>query len=243
MPVSARRTANTLRARDFTSPSPLDRRTRYCNSPREQRATFAKTVLARPLADPVGTYSYSNSGYGLLCAIIERAADAEYEELMGVKIFAPLGLKTAGFGAPATLGKIDQPWGHYRGEGEKLTPAEPVPENQFPPALTPAASVHVSFSDFARFAAWVSSGEPKLVSAETRNRLETPPSGGSYAGGMWMTEMPGIRGKAVCHCGHMGGLFGVFHAGPKIACVAVFNTAGGGWEWVGDEISAAAGKK
>ena len=187
-------------------------------------------MLARPLADPVGTYSYSNSGYGLLCAIIERTADAEYEELMGVKIFAPLGLKTAGFGAPATLGKIDQPWGHYRGEGEKLTPAEPVPENQFPPALTPAASVHVSFSDFARFAAWVSSGEPKLVSAETRNRLQTPPSGGSYAGGMWMTEMPGIGGKAVCHCGHMGGLFGVFHAGPKIACVAVFNTAGGGWE-------------
>lgn len=58
----------------------------------------------------------------------------------------------------------------------------------------------------------------------------------------------GIGGKAVCHCGHMGGLFGVFHASPKITCVAVFNTAGGGWEWVGDEISApavkaAAGKK
>jgi hypothetical protein len=130
--------------------------------------------------------------------------------------------------------------GHYRGEGEKLTPTEPVPENQFPPALTPAASVRVSFSDFAHFAAWVSSGEPKLVTAETRNRLQTPPSGGSYAGGMWMTEMPGIGGKAVCHCGHMGGLFVVFHANPKIASVAVFITADGGWEWVGDDISAAA---
>lgn len=208
-------------------------------TPREQRAAFAKTVLARPLADPVGTYSYSNSGYGLLGAILERAADQSYEELMNVKIFAPLGLKTAGFGAPATPGKIDQPWGHYH-DGDHLTIASPVPENQFPPALAPAASVHLSLTDFAHFAAWVSSGEPKLVTAETFKRLHIPPDGGSYAGGMWMTELPGIGGKAVAHCGHLGGLFGVFHATPKIACVAVFNTAGGGWEWLGDEITAAA---
>ena len=38
----------------------------------------------------------------------------------------------------------------------------------------------------------------------------------------------------------MGGLFGVFHAGRKIACVTVFNTEGGGWEWLGDELAAAA---
>ncbi len=208
-------------------------------TPREQRANFAKTVLARPLAEPVGTYSYSNSGYGVLGAIIERAADSGYEDLMNVKIFAPLGMKTAGFGAPATPGKTDQPWGHYR-DGEVLRPAEPVPENQFPHALTPAASVHVSLADFARFAAWVSSGEPKLMKAETRTHLQTPPAGGSYAGGMWITELPGISGKALCHCGHMGGLFGVFHASPKIACVAVFNMAGGGWEWLGDEISSVA---
>ncbi len=206
---------------------------------REQRAAFAKRLLANPTTEAPGNFSYSNSGYGLLGAIIERAADSDYEELMRVKIFAPLGLKTAGFGAPATPGKIDQPWGHYR-DGDQLTPASPVPENQFPPALAPAASVRLSLTDFAHFAAWVSSGEPKLVTAETFSHLQTPPDGSSYAGGVWKTELPGIGGKALCHCGHLGGLFGVFHAGPEIACVAVFNTAGNGWEWIGDEISAVA---
>ena len=52
--------------------------------------------------------------------------------------------------------------------------------------------------------------------------------------------MPGIGGKAVCHCGHMGGFFGVFHASRERACVSVFNTEGGGWEWLGDEIAAVA---
>ena len=208
-------------------------------TPREQRATFAKTILARAPAEPPGKFAYSNSGYGLLGAIIESAADTGYEDLLRAKIFAPLGLKTAGFGAPATPGKLDQPWGHYR-DGEQLTPAAPSPENQFPPALAPAASVHMSLADFARYAAWLSTGEPRIVKAETFSHLQTPPDDSAYAGGLWTTELPGIGGKAVCHCGHMGGFFGVFHAGHRVACVSVFNTEGGGWEWLGDEIAAVA---
>ncbi len=208
-------------------------------TPREQRASLAKMLLAHAPAEPPGKFAYSNSGYGLLGAIIERAADASYEDLMQAKIFAPLGLKTAGFGAPATPGKLDQPWGHYR-DGDRLNPASPVPENQFPPALAPAASVHLSLTDFARYAAWLSSGEPKLVKPETFKHLQTPPDASAYAGGVWMTELPGIGGEAVCHCGHLGGFFGVFHANRKFACVAVFNTEGGGWQWLGDEITAVA---
>ena len=208
-------------------------------TPREQRATFAKMILVRAPAEPPGKFAYSNSGYGLLGAIIERAADRSYEDLLHAKIFAPLGLNTAGFGAPATPGKIDQPWGHYR-DGEQLSPATPSPDNQFPPVLAPAACVHMSLADFARYAAWISTGEPRLVKAETFAHLQKPPDDSAYAGGLWTTELPGIGGEAVCHCGHMGGFFGVFHAGRKVACVSVFNTEGGGWEWLGDEIAATA---
>ena len=208
-------------------------------TPREQRAAFATLLLAHAPAKPPGKFEYSNSGYGLLGAIIERAADASYEDFMRAKIFAPLGLKTAGFGAPATPGKLDQPWGHYR-NGDQLMAATPSPDNQFPPALAPAACVHMSLSDFARYATWLSSGEPRLVNADTFTHLQTPPEGSAYAGGLWLTELPGIGGKAVCHCGHMGGFFGVFHAGREFACVSVFNTEGGGWEWLGDEIAAVA---
>ncbi len=208
-------------------------------SPREQRATFARMLLAKAPAKAPGKFEYSNSGYGLLGAIIERAADTDYEALMRAKIFAPLGLKTAGFGAPAQPGQLDQPWGHRR-DGDRLTPVEPSPQNQFPPAIAPGACVHMSLMDFAKFAGWVSSNEPQLVKPETFAYLQTPPADSAYAGGLWMTELPGIGGAAVCHCGHMGGFFGVYHASRKIACVSVFNTEGGGWEWLGDEIASAA---
>jgi hypothetical protein len=196
-------------------------------------------LLAQAPAQPPGKFEYSNSGYGLLGAILERATDTSYEELLRRHIFTPLGLKTAGFGAPATPGTLDQPWGHYRRDGG-LTPTAPSPNNQFPAALAPAASVHMSLEEFAKYAAWLAGGEPKLVKPETFARLMTPPEGSSYAGGLWTTELPGIGGAAVSHCGHMGGFFGVFHAGHGTACVSVFNTEGGGWEWLGDVIAAEA---
>lgn len=208
-------------------------------TPREQRAAFARALLAAAPAKPPGKFDYSNSGYGLLGAILERAGDASYEDLLRKHIFTPLRLTTAGFGAPATPGKLDQPWGHRR-SGDQFTPVAPSPQSQFPAALSPAASVHMSLTDFARYAWWLSTGEPRIVKAETFTHLQTTPEGSGYAGGHWKTELPGIGGAAVCHTGHMGGLFGVFHSGSKIACVTVFNTEGGGWEWLGDEIAAAA---
>lgn len=208
-------------------------------SPREQRATFAGMLLAQAPAAPPGKFEYSNSGYGLLGAILERAADDTYENLLQRHIFEPLALKTAGFGPPATPGRTDQPWGHYRRDGI-LAPVAPSPVNQFPPPLAPAACVHMSLADFARYAGWLSTGEPRLVKPETFKRLLTPPEGSSYAGGLWTTVLPGVGGEAVSHCGHMGGFFGVFHSGRKRACVSVFNTEGGGWEWLGDEIASAA---
>jgi len=209
------------------------------SSPRAQRAAFARMLLAQAPAEPPGKFAYSNSGYGLLGALLEHATDTSYEDLLRRHIFTPLELKTAGFGPPATPGKLDQPWGHYR-RAAGLTPTAPSPENQFPAALAPAASVHMSLAEFAKYAGWLASGEPRLVKPETFIRLQTPPEGSSYAGGLWKTELPGIGGDAVCHSGHMGGFFGVFHAGRGLACVSVFNTEGGGWEWLGDEIAAVA---
>ena len=60
------------------------------------------------------------------------------------------------------------------------------------------------------------------------------PAGGSTS------ILAGIGGEAVCHTGHLGGFFAVFYAGHTKACVSVFNTEGGGSEWLGDEISAVA---
>ncbi len=208
---------------------------------REQRFAFAKALLAKPPAQPPGkAFAYSNSGYGILGAIIEQAADQSYEALLAARIFQPLALASAGFGPPATKGKVDQPWGHYR-SGDHFVAASPVPENGFPPAFAPAACVHLSLPDFARYAAWLGTNQPCLVSAETFRHLQTPPAGSHYAGGQWQTDVPGI-GPVLAHTGHMGGFFGVFYTSSKHAVVVVFNTEGGGWEWLGDELAAVAVK-
>ena len=205
----------------------------------QQRAAFVRLLLAHSPPETPGKFVYSNVGYGLLGAIIERASGQSYEDFLRAKIFVPLELKTAGFGAPATPGRLDQPWGHRRRD-DRLTPVDPTPENQFPPVLAPAACVHMSLTDFARYAAWLSTGEPHLVKPETFAKLQTPPEDSSYAGGLWRSEFPGIGGEAVCPTGHLGGFFAVFYAGHGHACVSVFNTEGGGWEWLGDVISSAA---
>jgi CubicO group peptidase (beta-lactamase class C family) len=208
-------------------------------TPQAQRESFARILLAKPPPEPVGKFAYSNAGYGLLGALIERASGESYEEMLRSRIFVPLGLTSAGFGAAATPGKVDQPWGHRR-RGKRYVPVDPTPGNQFPPVLAPAACVHLSLADFARYAAWISTGEPRLLSPETFAKLHTPPKGSSYAGGMWTTELPGIGGDCVCHTGHLGGMFAVFYASKDTACVAFINVEGGGWEWLGDEVCAAA---
>ncbi len=208
---------------------------------REQRVAFAKTLLAKPPAQPPGkVFAYSNSGYAILGAIIEQAVNQSYEALLAARIFQPLALASAGFGAPATKGQVDQPWGHFR-SGENLVAASPVAENGFPPAFAPAACVHLSLPDFARYAAWLGTNEPRLVSAETFRHLQIPPAGSHYACGQWQTEVVGI-GPVLAHTGHLGGFCGVFYTSPKRAVVVVFNTEGGGWEWLGDEIAALAVK-
>ena len=207
-------------------------------SAREQRATFARRLLAQSPVEPPGKFAYSNSGYGLLGAIIERASGETYEDMLRTRIFQPLGLKTAGFGAPATPGTIDQPWGHR--QGDNITPVEPLPENQFPLVLAPGGCVHMSLQDFARFAWWLSSNQPPLVKEQTFAHLQTPPEGSAYAGGLWQTVLPGVGGAAVSHTGRMGGFSAVFHAARDRACVTVFTIGDGGWEWLGEEIASTA---
>lgn len=55
----------------------------------------------------VGTYEYSNLGYMVAGAMAEKLTGKSWENLMRVKLFNPLGMTSAGFGAPGTPGKID----------------------------------------------------------------------------------------------------------------------------------------
>src|SRR4029453_3966433 len=88
-------------------------------TPTEQRMTLVEGVVRRPpVAAPGTKYIYANAGFAIAGAMAERITGQSWEVLMRARLFEPLGLTSAGFGAPGTPGtpgnaeKIDQPRGH-----------------------------------------------------------------------------------------------------------------------------------
>ncbi|HTB84362.1 MAG TPA: serine hydrolase domain-containing protein [Candidatus Sulfotelmatobacter sp.] len=172
-------------------------------TPREQRYEFIQAVLAQPPAAPPGTrIVYSNQGYAIVGAMIEKITDRDYETLITEKLFKPLYMDTAGFGPPGTKGQVDQPWGHIR----KLGMTIPVQVDN-PPAIAPAGRVHASMDDLARYAMLhLQTGTNALLKPETLARLhksvidpEDPL--GNYACGWVHLKRGWAGGDALWHNG------------------------------------------
>src|SRR5690606_35556037 len=54
-----------------------------------QRTALAEAVLAAPPTGETGTFSYSNGGYTLIWAAIERITGQSWEEAINAELFAP----------------------------------------------------------------------------------------------------------------------------------------------------------
>jgi D-alanyl-D-alanine carboxypeptidase len=141
-----------------------------------QRAAVARKYLTMPPAGKAGEFSYSNLGFIIAGAIAEAKTGKAWEALIREQVFGPLGIVSAGFGAPGSAGKIDQPRGHNEMTG-KLVALEPSnPEADNPPALGPAGTINISLRDWLRFAQDQLDGESgrgKLLRIDTYRRLHT----------------------------------------------------------------------
>ncbi len=130
-----------------------------------------------PLASESGTkFAYSNMGYTLVGAMIERVNRETWDELITKRIFTPLGLKTAGLGCQSSLGKIDAPLGHLIING-RVEARLAGPNGDNPPIIGPAGIVHMSVLDFARWAGWNAGNgnrKPFIVKSKTIEKLHTP---------------------------------------------------------------------
>lgn len=117
-------------------------------SPTEQRSELTKAVLHSPPAFPPKTAChYNNAGLMIAGHIVERTTGKSWEQSIGDLLFGPLGITTAGFGAPGTSGRVDQPRGH---DGRKK-PVAPGPDADNPPIIGPAGAVHMSLADWAKY--------------------------------------------------------------------------------------------
>jgi CubicO group peptidase (beta-lactamase class C family) len=178
----------------------------------ELRAWLVREWRGQKLAAPPGTaWAYSNLGYTMAGAMLERISGRTWEELIVERLFTPFGLATAGFGPQSTMGRVDAPLGHATLPDGTLKPMLAGPNGDNPVIIGPAGTVHLSILDFATWAGW-HAGEgkraPHLVTPETVRKLHTKvfdlpprpdaapgtPESGGYALGwgvyqpVWATE-------------------------------------------------------
>jgi CubicO group peptidase (beta-lactamase class C family) len=184
----------------------------------EQRLAFVRSILALSPENPPGTqFLYSDTGYAIVGAMMERIAGKPWETLMRERLFVPLGLESAGFGEPASPGKADQPWGH-RGESPRFRAVAPGPAADYPPAIGPAACVHMSIVDFARYATWHvagARGEGTLLTPESFTKLHTSPGDDGYAMGWEIRNRKWAGGKVLMHTGENEMFYAVMWLGPN----------------------------
>ena len=113
----------------------------------KQRLEIVKVMLENEPATAAGTkYLYSNTGYVIAGAVIEKLLDTSYEKAIVKELFDPLGMKSGGFGAPE--GK--SPRGHLV-RGSKRAAAPTGYEGDNPAIYAPAGGMHFSLEDWAKF--------------------------------------------------------------------------------------------
>ena len=160
---------------------------------RAERLAFAHKALAMaPVSAPGTQFLYSNNGYVVVGAMLEAKLGESWESLIRKHLFEPLGLSSAGFGAPAAEGSLDQPVGHTLDAAGQLQPVLPgVGLTDNPVALGPAGRVHMTLADMLAYLA-AHRDRAALLKPETWDMLHTQPFGGEYAMG-WVVRSDGTR--------------------------------------------------
>lgn len=131
---------------------------------------------------PQPKIGYSNIGYILVGAVIEKVTGLSWEDALARDVMQPLGISRFGFGGPGQ----DHPSGHRR------VGVIWWPERQDNPEVYgPAGRVHLPLEDWGRFLdAHVRSSS--FLSEGVRTTLHTPAENG-YAMGWLPTEQNGER--------------------------------------------------
>ena len=166
------------------------------------RDAAVRRILASPLRQPPGrAFSYSNAGYELLAAIVERASGESYDRSVSRRVFGPAGMHESGFldesparGAPFASGTCD-------GLSTGL-PRDPAPGWKG----TGSGSAYSTTTDLLRWHRALLEGH--IVPDGVRRRMMTPrveTGEGTRYGYGWFVASPGTDSMLVFHGGDARG--------------------------------------
>ncbi len=179
----------------------------HASSPVEQRLEIVDWALRQPPAQPRGTYLYSNLGYVIAGAIIERITGRPYEEVVMERVVRPLGLTTAGIGQMGSPGLEDQPLQHT----PEHAPIIATADAHLASSYDPAGMLHMSAGDWGKYCQWVlacETGRATLLRPETARMITTSVvsagGGAGYALGWGVMYRSWGGGNVLSHSGSNG---------------------------------------
>lgn len=201
-------------------------------TPREQREAAVGVVLGfEPVAEPQTQTMYSNAGYSIAAAIVERVTDTPWEQLMAERVFMPLAMSKAGLGWPATAERPDEPMGHLA-RGDQLTALPLDSPYAMHPAIAPASDAHGSIEDLARFAAMhldALRGRDALLSQRTAQMLHAKAVEDDLSGLGWV-RLRIADTDVSWHNGSVGTFFAWMTVCPQLDLAVVVATNAGNGE-------------
>lgn len=197
------------------------------------RHALTQALLAMAPSKTPGTqFIYSNAGYIVAAAMLEKKTKQSWEALTQKYIFQPLGMHSCGFGAPGKISPITQPWGHVRNAG-KLHAIPPGPRADNPPALGPAGRVHCSIPDWLRFLQLhlhaARNEKTQIASSRSIRFLHTPHSTQpEYALGWIVGTRTWAKGRILTHAGSNTLFYANVWIAPQINTIVLAVTNQGG---------------
>ncbi|MFF0963917.1 serine hydrolase domain-containing protein [Streptomyces sp. NPDC003703] len=206
------------------SPAPWWERT-----PGTLRPELSDVLGEEPLRHPVGRrFHYSNPGYALLGALVEKVRGAAWEDVLRREVLDPLGLNATGVRprAPHAGGWAVHPW------ADVMLP-EPVEDLG---RMAPAGQLWSTTGDLGRFASFLVRGDDRVLGLRSLQEMRTPAAPGAaadvvtgYAYGLGMELRRSGERLLVGHSGSLPGFLAslTLSVDDDVAAVVLANCTSG----------------
>jgi len=176
------------------------------------KEAYFKTVFSSDLEFQPGTrYKYSNVGYSILSAVIERVAKTDYESFLKQAFFNPLKMSSTAY-IPSDLKNLVLAHGYYEDFYDRGTSVEIYKKSGVSPILTGNGGIHSTTGDLYKWLLALQNHEilnEKSIQLLTKQHVETPVQvdafqSSTYYGYGWKVGTSLYSGQIVSHNGNNG---------------------------------------